>query len=202
MSPIAELFETLSERPAAGRRLDTGETLFRTGDPVRFLYVVVQGRLRLLRRGATGSEITLHRAGSGESLAEASLFAERYHCDAVAETRSELRAYPKPAIVSDLTAHPERMRILLQHFAGQIQALRARVEILNLRNAADRVLVYLQLHWPDGSDQLVIDQSWKQLASELGITHEAMYRALARLERTGVLYRDGATVRLAMDSPS
>ncbi|MBX9702015.1 MAG: hypothetical protein K2X74_21450, partial [Acetobacteraceae bacterium] len=39
--------------------------------------------------------------------------------------------------------------------------------------------------------------SWKALATELGLTHEATYRALARLEREGMLSREaGGAVRL------
>jgi len=38
----------------------------------------------------------------------------------------------------------------------------------------------------------------RDLAAELGLTHEALYRALARLERSGVLRRaEGALVLAA-----
>lgn len=190
------LFETLFAGLATRRRLDAGETLFRSGDPVRFLYVIAEGKLRLLRRGIAGNEVTVHRARAGESFAEASLFAERYHCDALAEISSELLAYPKPAVVRGLTEQPERMLMLLAHFASQIQALRSQAEILNLRTATDRLMAYFRLYPSTGGDRLVIDQTWKQLASELGLTHEAVYRALARLERDGAIQRDGVRVRL------
>lgn len=69
-------------------------------------------------------------------------------------------------------------------------------EILNLRAATDRLMAYFRLYPSTDSDRLVIDQTWKQLASELGLTHEAVYRALARLERDGAIQRDGVRVRL------
>ncbi|MBX9700679.1 MAG: helix-turn-helix domain-containing protein, partial [Acetobacteraceae bacterium] len=52
---------------------------------------------------------------------------------------------------------------------------------------------------PEDDDGLRhLGRSWKTLAAELGLTHEATYRALARLERAGLVRRDGrGGVRLA-----
>jgi hypothetical protein len=49
---------------------------------------------------------------------------------------------------------------------------------------------------PDGLRRL--PRSWKALAGELGLTHEATYRALARMEQVGRLARPRpGVVRLA-----
>ncbi|MDI5986551.1 Crp/Fnr family transcriptional regulator [Halomonas sp. M4R5S39] len=196
MTTIAEILEALVARPGASRTLEAGEPLFRAGDRVTALYVIVAGRLRLVRPGSAGAEVTLHRAAAGEAFAEPSLFAERYHCDAVAETAARVRAYPKGAILAALGTRPEQALRFTRHLAGQVQTARSRAEILSLHTAADRVLAYLRLHLPSGSNALDIDQSWKQLASELGLTHEALYRTLARLEREGRIQRSGRRVSL------
>jgi hypothetical protein len=64
-------------------------------------------------------------------------------------------------------------------------------ERLALPHAADRLLDALHAlpAEPDGARRL--GRSWKSLAAELGLSHEATYRALARLERTGALRREG-----------
>lgn len=196
MTTIAEILEELVARPGASRTLEAGETLFRAGDQVTALYVILAGRLRLVRPGSAGAEVTLHRAAAGEAFAEPSLFAEHYHCDAVAETSARVRAYPKGAILAALATRPEQALRFTRHLAGQVQIARSRAEILSLHTAADRILAYLRLHMPSGSNALDIDQSWKQLASELGLTHEALYRTLARLEREGRLQRNGRGITL------
>ncbi|WP_162579336.1 helix-turn-helix domain-containing protein [Variovorax sp. PBS-H4] len=45
--------------------------------------------------------------------------------------------------------------------------------------------------------EVVLPGTLKDLARDLGLTHEVLYRTLAGLEREGVLERQGATLRLA-----
>jgi SAM-dependent methyltransferase len=102
---------------ARWRVLTAGTTLLRTGDPVRSLLLVMDGALRLTRPVPHGAALTLQRAGSGATLAEASVFAERYQCDAVAAERSILCDVPKPrvetALLVDTAPHfPRRSAIM------------------------------------------------------------------------------------------
>src|SRR5688572_10836366 len=110
---MPDIFETLAAKAAGRRKLAAGETLFRAGDRVKALYVVVTGRLQLVRTSAAGSAVTLHRAGDGEAFAEPSLFSERYHCDAVAEVPTEVIAYAKADIVKGLAKDSDGMMLLL-----------------------------------------------------------------------------------------
>jgi CRP-like cAMP-binding protein len=77
LSPTIEAGRTV-------RVLAPGELLFRQGDPATAIYKVESGRLRLIRRTVDDHLVTLHTARRGEFFAEASLFADAYHCDAVA----------------------------------------------------------------------------------------------------------------------
>lgn len=195
-TPMPDIFETLAAHPATRRKLAAGEMLFRAGERVKALYVVVTGRLQLVRTSTAGSAVTLHRAGDGEAFAEPSLFSERYHCDAVAEVPSEVIAYAKADIIGGLEHDSKRMMLLLRHLAGQVQALRARAEILSLRTAPERLIAYFRLQMPSGEVGVNVKGTWKQAAAELGLTHEALYRALARLEREGLITREGRKVTL------
>ena len=77
-----------------------------------------------------------------------------------------------------------------------MQALRGRIELLNIKSARDRVLGYL--HSPLGASATAVelDRTWKAIASEIGLTHEAVYRALADLEQDGLIERNGNAVAL------
>lgn len=80
------------------RTLQAGQTLFRMGSRTTGLYELVSG---IVRVDSTGREAVLFVATAGDTLAEASLFSVRYHCDAVATTRAVVRLYPKPAILAE-----------------------------------------------------------------------------------------------------
>ena len=196
MSGVIEMLERLSAGAGARRRLDAGEMLFASGDPVRSLFVVESGRLRLLRHTAHGAALVLHVAQAGEAFAEASLFSRTYHCDALAEISSTVIAYPKRALLEALREDPEAAITLVGHLAEQVQALRGRIELLNVKPARDRVLGYLHSRLAASATAVELDQTWKAIAGEIGLTHEAVYRALAELERDGLIQRDGNAVTL------
>jgi CRP-like cAMP-binding protein len=196
MSTLTETLEILSGGSGVARRLDPGEMLFRTGDPVRSLFVVERGRLRLLRHTAHGATLTLHVAQPGEALAEASLFSRTYHCDAVADVRSRVTAYPKQALLRALREDPGAALALTGHLAGQVQTLRGQIELLNIKSARDRVLAYLHNHLGASKRRVELGRTWKAIATEIGLTHEAVYRALAVLERDGLIERDEKAVVL------
>ena len=65
------------------RTLDPGTYLFHQGDPVHFVFVVEDGLVELSRHQQDGALIILQRANSQKILAEASLYSDGYHCDAV-----------------------------------------------------------------------------------------------------------------------
>jgi CRP-like cAMP-binding protein len=179
-------------------RLAQGEALFRAGDRALGLVLVRRGALELRRVSAEGRLMVLHRAGPGDSFAEASLFEPRHHCDAVATAPSLVTLHAAAALRHAAAADPAIGWRLAAHLAARLVAERARAERLAQPRAADRLLDALHalpVH-DDGLRRL--GRSWKTLAAELGLTHEATYRALARLERGGLVRREGRDgVRLA-----
>ena len=191
---VESMFEQLVAKPVAKRELDAGEVLFRAGDRVRAIFFVAAGRVRLVRTSRGGSEVTLHRAVAGESFAEPALFSDHYHCDAIAETASQVFEYRKTEILARLARDPKCTMNLLRHLAREVQALRSRAEMLALHSATDRLMAYFRLRSHGPRRVIQVQSTWKQVASEVGLTHEALYRALARLEHAGVIQRSGRTV--------
>jgi len=184
--------------PAAGapRDLEKGETLFLQGDRAVAVFSVVRGRLRLVRHAADGASVTLHVARAGETFAEAALFSRVYHCDAVAETAARVLVHPKPAALDVLRRDAKRAKQFMAALAAQVIRLRAQLELRNIRSARERVLQYLALAIGPGGRDLVLDRPLKDLAREIGLSHEAFYRVLRDLERDGLIARREKTIRL------
>jgi len=74
----------LDESKLQRRSLARNELLFRQGDKVQAIYFIEEGRLRLDRRTFDGRSLVIGTNSAGEFLVEAALFAEIFHCDAVA----------------------------------------------------------------------------------------------------------------------
>ena len=178
------------------RKLGAVQALFRAGDRSIGFYEVVSGTVRLIRVDRSGREAVLQTASAGETLAEASLFSPSYHCDAIAATDATVRLYPKAALLAALQADPKMAKSFAAMLAGQVMALRTRLERRNIHSARDRVRHFLTVNVDADGQTVPVPGTLKQLAADLGLTHEALYRTLARMEAEGEITRTGATIRL------
>lgn len=170
-----------------------GETLYRQGERPRFMLYVLAGEVRLLRRTPGGNEMILQRA-SGGFIAEASLDAQRYHCDVVAADDGRLLTFPCTAFQTALENDPAFNRAWIQLLAGEVRRQRARSERLSLHSAAERILHYLETEGIDGV--VTLNQSRKAWAAELGLSHEALYRTLRQLRDSDSIAIDGQRIAL------
>jgi len=176
--------------------LASGEALFQQGDPANAIFEVESGRLRLLRQTIDGHTVVIHTARSGELFAEAALFSKFYHCTTVAAVPSKVRAYPKRKILAATRSDPNLAERLMAVLARQLQAVRSTLEQRNIRSARQRILHHLALAaGPDGRT-IRITGTLMDLASEIGLTHEVLYRTLAALKKDGVITRSATEIVL------
>lgn len=78
--------------------------------------------------------------------------------------------------------------------SGEVRRLRLANERLRLLKVQDRLLHRIET---EGSQRsYALDCTLKQLAQQLAVTHEALHRALAALERTQQIERSGGEIRL------
>jgi CRP-like cAMP-binding protein len=178
------------------RQLGGADVLFRQGDPVTMLYRLEAGRIRLVRHLEDGTAVVLHVARPGETFAEASAFADAYHCDAVSEIPSQVAAIAKGEFLSSLARDPTGSLRFAHLLAGQVRDLRARLELRNIRLAPERLLAWLRLRASGSPPTALLDRTWTDVAAEVGLTREAVYRALAKLERDGRIIRTEGSVVL------
>jgi CRP-like cAMP-binding protein len=143
-----------------------------------------------------GTTVILHSARSGETFAEASAFAEAYHCDAVAEVASRVAAVPKSEFLAALARDPEASFRFARLLADQVRDLRSRLEIRNIRSAPERLMAWLRLRAAGRPPTAVLGQTWSDVAAEVGLSREAVYRALAALEQDGSIVRTTGAVIL------
>jgi len=191
--------EWLSARVRAGaidRRVKAGQALLRSGDKAVGLYEVLKGRLRLVRVDRRGREAVLQSASTGDTMAEASLFASTYHCDAIATTETTVRLYPRALLLAELRRDQKLAHAFTAMLARQVMELRARLERRNIHSARDRIRHFLTVNAGADGRTVAMPGTLKDLAVDLGLTHEALYRALARMAADGEIKRSAGVIRL------
>ncbi len=173
------LFHHLSDRAGPMMPVAAGAYLARRGDPVTRLFLLLDGAVHMTRDRADGAPLILHHVGPGGVIAEASLHHRTYHCDLAVAATGRVRSIPVGTARAEL-AMPEAAALLAAHLATALQAARTRAELLALPNLRDRLEVWEALNGPlPGRGQ------WRTLAAEIGVTPEALYRALAQRRRLG-----------------
>lgn len=194
---LEELFGRGPERVLAH-----GDTLFRQGDRATAIFLIMHGRLRMIRRLAAGTQVTIHTGRAGEMFAEGALFSELYQCDAIAAEAARVRICDKADLLAAVTRSPTSMLALLKRVARQLHHARAMLELRNIHLAEERALEHLRLSLPQGDtrDVVVFDRPLLEIADDLGLTHEAYYRALAALASQGRIERKGRTIVLLAEA--
>lgn len=194
---ISIMFEEIVENLPGVRSFTvaTGDSVFRQGEPAAAIFQVREGSVSMVRHLADGSLLTVATSGPGETFAEASLFSEDYHCDAIARAKSVVLSIPSATLRQKLASDPVLAVEYAKFLSQQVRELRARLEIQRIRRASERVMAWLMWR-ARGRPTFEVADAWTRIASELGLTPEALYRALKELESKGAIFRDGRQVRV------
>jgi CRP-like cAMP-binding protein len=195
--PVKDWLPAAARAKAVDRKLKAGEPLFHLGDKTGGLYEVIAGRVRLTRVDRSGRETVLYVAGPGETIAEASLYSPAYHCDAIASSNALVRLYPKAAVLDAFAKDRKAAQAFSATLARQVMSLRTRLAQRDIRSARERVRHFLALNIGADGRTVALRGTVKDLAAELGLTHEALYRTLAVLEKAGEIKRSRGKIMLA-----
>lgn len=155
--------------------LDQRQSIFCVGDPVRSVFLVIDGQIDLVRHGRGGAPLILHQATSGSVVAEASVYSSRYHCDGIASGRARVCALSVSEFRKRLLDAPDASEAWAERLAHGLQEARLHSEIRSLKTIAERVDA-----WLGESGALPPRGRIQDLAFVLGVSREALYRELAR----------------------
>lgn len=191
-----ELEELLPETLLAGcetRHVKKGDRLFTAGTKPVCMFYVSRGEVVLERLGRQGEVVVLQRARHG-FVGEASLQSARYHCDARVVVNAEITtvqiASLQAAMAHDAAFSARWIRMLNE----ELRRLRLQCERLALNRVQDRLLHLIETEGQAG--RLPLAAGLKSLAGQLGVTHEALYRCVAGMEKSKRLRREDATLVL------
>ena len=177
---IEIMFSHLAPIPNSVRHLKQGQYLFHVGDRVTSIFAVLAGEVHLIRHHKSGGSAILQRALSDSILGEASLFTSSYHCDAIVHSDATLQVFSKAKVLEHLHKSPAFAIALAQYLAIEVRRQRQRAEILSLKSVDEKLD-----SWLASNGALPLRGTVKNLAIEIGVTPEALYREISiRKQRT------------------
>jgi CRP-like cAMP-binding protein len=197
-------------RMAVRKAFAKGEVIFREGEPVPGLFVVVSGLVRIYRLAPSGKEHVLHLASAGMTFAEVAVLGA-FPCPAFAEALEKTTCVLLPA-QRFLQALHEDHRLCLQILSSLAVWVRSFVSLLEgvvLQDAIGRVAGYLlQAHAEQGA-VIALPGLKKHVASHLNLTSETLSRTLRQLREErliretdgGLVIEDLAGLRRVTEGP-
>jgi len=162
-------------KPERLQRFAPGDTVFRSGSTVKRVFLVKAGCTALTRPLPSGEQVMLQRASSGNIIAEASVYAHKYHCDCQALEATELAYPPLKSFIDKLRSDTQLAEAWAGYLARSVQQARMRAEIRSLKTVAERLDA-----WIGEYGEMPPKGHWQEVADELSVSREALYRELAR----------------------
>jgi CRP/FNR family transcriptional regulator len=183
---------------AVVRDVRRGARVFEEGARAEGLFVVMQGRVRLVRRSRGGREQVLHAEGPGATLGEVPLLdGGGYVATAVAAEPSRLLYLPRDVILDTCRRHPDVALGIIRVLARRVRAFAGLVEELSLKNLTTRLAGFLlEESASANAPTFTLAATQDDIATRLGTVRELVSRSLGRLRSAGVIEIAGRRVTI------
>lgn len=179
-----EVVRLLAER-AASRRYKKGERVFHQGDPGDAMYVVKEGRVKVVVVSEAGEEMVLATLGPAQSFGELALIDDHPRsAGAVAVETTTLLVITRRSLSEALTLHPEIAQKLLKSLGAVIRRLTeqtADLIFLDLHGRVAKLLVgFAEEQGKQDVDGVLLDLNLTQrdLAAMVGGSRQSMNQIL------------------------
>lgn len=188
---LTELARTA--RPLALRRNDS---LFGEGDAGDHLYVVVHGRIAIVKRAPDGRESVVALMEDGDLFGEMALFdSQGRSAEARALEASEVLAMPYPPIRKALEDHPLILWNVVTLLAGRLRAADDALADSMFLDVPGRTAKRL-LEQAGEADEFSLKVTQEQLAGLVGASRERVNKAIATFARLGWLEQEDRRYRI------
>ncbi len=192
--------ELLEELVGIGvvKHYEKGEEVFGEGERAYGFFYVIEGLVKIYKLSSKGKEQIIHLFGRGEVFGEVVLAGqESYPAFAQAVAPTDLLFFEKKRLLTLLQRRHDLCLNLIVLFAQRLRLLVRQIENLTLRDAGERLLLYLWDLSRDGAKTILpLEISKSQLALLLGITPETLSRLFQKFKNEGILELKGKEIHL------
>ena len=178
-----------------------GAVLFIEGQPVRGVFVVSSGQVKLSIGSPDGKAIILKIARTGELLGlHAALSGKPYEVTAEMTEQAQVTFVPRSLFARFLRMNGEAFMRIAKLLMDSHYAEHALIQSLALSRTASEKLSRLLLTWSvsqgRGQDRFEIALTHEEIGEMIGVTRETVTRLLSKFKNRQLLAIKGATVTI------
>lgn len=165
-----------------------GEVILLEGETPQAVYIIVRGQVRIYRLSPDGREQVLERLGPGKAFNLVPVIDGRPNpSNAMAWTAVTAYVIERNHFLQMMREYPALAMAALMEFATRLRHMTALVEDLSLRTVRARLAKLLLTHAAQ-EKEIPRRMTLQEMAAQLGTVREVVGRALAELEREGLIH--------------
>ena len=200
---LAELSKLTSERS-----FRAGEFIFWEEDAPDYFYIVVEGRIKVLKHASTGKEFIIAFFGLGEMFGEVAVFeGKSYPASAQTVADTMVLGIKKDNFLSFLSGHPQVALGIINILAGRLRDAQGRLKDLAGERVEQRLArILLMLSSKLGSTlpftrQEIADMAGTTTETVIRLTSQLKDRGIIRSVRGKIIILDEGKLRLLSEGP-
>jgi CRP-like cAMP-binding protein len=183
--------ETLSRLALEAKveSFEDGAAIFRQGDLVSAIMMVLHGYVKVLRIASSGDETLVCISSDGETIGEPPFSTnETYRVSAEAIGPTSVLKFPASRFSRLMKESPSLCAAVVQDAKDKIAGLITEIETLKAQNADQRLANFILSLCPPGQEQcrFRLPYDKRLIAAQLGVKQETLSRAFAKLREHGV----------------
>ncbi|MGH7617170.1 MAG: Crp/Fnr family transcriptional regulator [Gemmatimonadaceae bacterium] len=165
----------------------TNEVLFLTNSESRGWWIVLEGKVRVVR-GEGARQHVVHTEGPGGTLGEVPLITGGTHpATAIAAEPTSCALFSRAVLESAIGEAPAIAFIVAQRLAGRVRSLVDRLDERSARSVQSRLIEFLLARPAQRGASISVGMTQRELAEELGTVREVVSREMRHLVRRGWL---------------
>jgi len=166
--------------------LTPGEFVFWDGDAPERLYIVAEGKVKVLKHSSLGKEFIIAFFGPGEMFGEVAVFENKpYPASAQAITETKLVGVQRDDFLSFLADRPQVALRIISVLAGRLRDAQGRLRDIAGERVEQRLAsVLLMLSAKLG---LTLPFTRQEIADMVGTTTETAIRIISQLKDRGII---------------
>jgi CRP/FNR family transcriptional regulator len=173
-------------RLAIEHSLHSDESVFWEGDSPDYFYIVVEGRVKVVKHSLSGKEFIIAFFGPGEMFGEVAVFENKpYPASAQVVTDTKILAIKQDKFLSFLSAHPRVALSIISVLGGRLRDAQTRLKDLAGERVEQRLArILLMLFSKLGS---TLPFTRQEIADMAGTTTETAIRITSQLKERGII---------------
>ena len=171
---------------AIERSFESNEFVFWEGDAPDWFYIVIEGRIKVLKHASSGKEFIIAFFDTGEMFGEVAVFeGKSYPASAQALTETKVLAIKKNDFLSFLSNRPRVALQIISVLGGRLRDAQSRLKDLASERVEQRLArILLMLSSKIGPN---IPFTRQEIADMVGTTTETAIRITSRLKDRGII---------------